>query len=99
MMAEAATGAEALPPDSPARIRQDFPLLVHSSNNRSQVLSKNLTPAKFTRYLEIDFGETNCRCINPYQILDDIVKNTGEKPKEIVGSSRNRLTLKTNCAN
>ena len=102
MMAEAPTRAEAMPPDPPdppARIRPDFPPLVPSSNNRSQALSKNLMPAKFTRYLEIDFGETNRRHINPYQILDDIVRSTGEKPKEIVGSSRNRLTLKTNSAN
>ena len=53
---------------------------------------------KFTRYLEIDFGSVNRGEFNPYRIMKEIKEITGQKPKELTGSSKTKITLQTRTA-
>ena len=100
-MAFAITGREALPPNPPDprnNARTDFPPL--RTNQRNQTHKHGTAGAftRFTRYLEINFGNSDRRHINPYKIVEDIVKATGEKPRELTGSSKSKLTLQTRSA-
>ena len=48
----------------------------------------------FNRHLELDFGETQRRMLNPYQIKSEI-ETVCEGEIELIGTSRSKCTIKT----
>ena len=49
----------------------------------------------FNRHLELDFGETQRRTLNPYQIKDEIETVCEGEIEELIGTSRSKFTIKT----
>ena len=100
-MANPTNEPEALPPDPPdkrIKNRSDFPPLNTNASARGGGFTAVRPSAKFIKYLEIDFVGTDRRQVNPFKVFDDIIDITGEKPRELSGSSRTKLTLQTRSA-
>ena len=82
------------PPDpiSKSNSQPDFPELPKGPTNQQGNLS-TFVPTNFMRYLEVDFQQTNRRHVNPYQVISDIEKITGEKTCELTGGSKSKFIL------
>ena len=90
--------AASAPPDpgGGSSSRDPFPNLpkpshLYDPSNQLNGLSDN----HFTRYLQIDFENTERRTVDPFLVQNEIKKLTGNKPDELTGSGKSRLTLKT----
>ena len=86
------------PPEPPDRLvnqKQDFPPLVGRTMLQTTSLGAIFNQKKYAKFLEIDFGQAERRHVNPYRIIDNIEQITSEKPKELSGLSKHKLTLKT----
>ena len=112
-MVDTITGMEALPPDPPDQnlssscdvcpgqtMKQDFPALSSKPSNskKGSRFVKQISHEKYTKFLQLDFGETPRRQVNPYAVKEELEKATGEKIKSISGSNKFKLTLHTSSA-
>ena len=90
-----------VPPDPTSNkimIRESFPPLSSGVNLKSSGFLGRTEVHKFDKYLQIDFGSTNRRHINPYQIKKELEDETGEEILELTGNGKTKMTIKTRSA-
>lgn len=102
-MQDQAAAAPTPPPDPPdprgGKERESFPSLPNPINLYDPSNQLNgVRTNHFTRYLQVEFENTDRKSVSPFQIQNDIKARTGHKPEELTGTGKSRYTIKTNNA-